>query len=94
MTEICPNWHVQLEHRDSTPKVTITMSDPYDDQRRFQRIPVQRAKTKDKMQSALENQATCIRIPKNIVTEARQIAAPEHVGPIKAVRQFMSSLLR
>jgi hypothetical protein len=69
--------------------------DNYDELRRFQRIPVHRPlKAKDKGQQAFE-QAECMRIPKNVVRQARALnAEPEIINPLVAVKQFVTNLLR
>jgi hypothetical protein len=69
--------------------------DNYDELRRFQRIPVQRPlKAKDKAQQALE-QGQCMRIPRNVVREAREIDEEQiSTNPLIVVKQFVTNLLR
>ena len=70
------------------------MKDSYDEQRKFQRIPVQRPRqAKDRADQAF-NQATCIRIPKEVVLGAREQVEEEPKNALTAVRNFVSNLLR
>jgi len=72
------------------------MSESYDEQRRFQRIPRQKPRpARDRADQALNQQAQCMRIPRNVVREARELHAEEEdFNPIGAIRTFVTNLLR
>lgn len=89
--------NIRTFHILKTPEVlcNVAMSDLLDDQRKFQRIPVQRPRAaKDRSDQAFD-QATCIRIPKNVVREAReQVDEEPGKNPLVIVRDFVTGLLR